>query len=135
MSKQLIGSLIHCLTLLIFVCAPAAHAQQGATDGEWRHYGGDSGHTKYSPLAQIDTSNFAELEIAWRWKSVDGQFDLDQLKKDYPNLLIKNDVEAVTISRMKGAPLMVDGVLYVLTAMYQAAAGMGGGGGSAQTHT
>ena len=33
---------------------------------EWRTYGGDLGHTRYSSLAQIDSSSFERLEVAWR---------------------------------------------------------------------
>ena len=40
-------------------------------DGEWRSYAGDIAGTKYSPLAQIDASNFSALELAWEWMSVD----------------------------------------------------------------
>ena len=112
----------HATAVATLAIAGHAHAQQGVVDGQWPHYGGDLGSTKYSSLNQIDASNFTELEIAWRWKSVDGQFDLDKLKADHPNLQIENDVNAVTIDRMKGAPLMIDGVIYVLTAMYQGAA-------------
>ena len=46
-------------------------AQEGAAEGEWRHYAGDRGSTKYSPLDQIDRHNFSELEVAWRWESAD----------------------------------------------------------------
>ncbi len=48
-----------------------ASGQQGATDGEWRSYGADTGSTKYSPLDQITKENFEKLEIDWRWQSVD----------------------------------------------------------------
>jgi len=44
-------------------------AQSGAKDGEWRTYGGDLGHTRYSPLGQIKAANFNQLEIAWRFKT------------------------------------------------------------------
>ena len=44
-------------------------AQSGAKNGEWRSYGGDIGHTRYSPLDQINASNFTTLEIAWRFKT------------------------------------------------------------------
>ncbi len=37
--------------------------------GEWRHWGADASSTRYSPLSQIDASNFEELEVAWIWKS------------------------------------------------------------------
>jgi glucose dehydrogenase len=43
--------------------------QAGAQNGEWRSYGGDIGHTRYSPLDQIDASNFSKLELAWRFKT------------------------------------------------------------------
>ena len=39
--------------------------------GEWRSYAGDVRGTKYSPLDQIDAGNFADLEIAWEWTTVD----------------------------------------------------------------
>ena len=45
-------------------------AQSGApANGEWPTYGGDLGHTRYSPLAQITAANFNKLEIAWRFKT------------------------------------------------------------------
>ena len=40
-----------------------------AAPGEWRHWGADASSTRYSPLSQIDASNFEELEVAWIWKS------------------------------------------------------------------
>src|SRR5262245_60831575 len=43
--------------------------QAGAAHGEWRHYGGDLGNTKYSPLDQINKDNVKNLGIAWRWKA------------------------------------------------------------------
>ena len=60
-------------TFLVFALgagavSPAA-AQQRAPAGEWRHYGGDLGGTKYSPLDQINRDNVGQLEIAWRWKT------------------------------------------------------------------
>ena len=77
---------------------------------------------KYSSLDQINAGNFGQLEIKWRWQSIDGRFDLEQLKTEYPNLLIANDVPEVSINGLKAAPLAVDGVLYVSTPLYQAAA-------------
>jgi len=44
-------------------------AQSGAARGEWRTYGGDLGHTRYSPLDQINAENFNTLEVAWRFKT------------------------------------------------------------------
>jgi quinoprotein glucose dehydrogenase len=53
----------------LLVLAEPARAQKGATNGEWRFYGGDAGNTKYSPLDQIDAKNAKELAIVWRWKA------------------------------------------------------------------
>ena len=51
-----------------FLFAPlCAAGQQGATNGEWRFYGGDAGSTRYAPLDQIDGDNVNSLEVAWRW--------------------------------------------------------------------
>src|SRR5262245_50045271 len=43
--------------------------QSGAKNGEWRSYAADTGSTRYSPLGQIDASNFNKLEVAWRLKT------------------------------------------------------------------
>ena len=51
-------------------CAAVTLAgQSGAVNGEWRTYGGDLGHTRYSPLDQINAANFNKLEVAWRFKT------------------------------------------------------------------
>jgi quinoprotein glucose dehydrogenase len=54
------------LTMLTTVRLPA---QAGAKSGEWPTYGGDLGHTRYSPLDQINAANFSKLEVAWRFKT------------------------------------------------------------------
>jgi quinoprotein glucose dehydrogenase len=44
-------------------------AQKGSGGADWRSYGGDTGNTRYSPLDQINASNFASLDVAWRFKT------------------------------------------------------------------
>src|SRR5262249_26011429 len=51
---------------MVATIAPLA-GQSGAKNGEWRSYAADTGSTRYSPLAQIDATNFNKLEIAWRF--------------------------------------------------------------------
>jgi len=89
-------------------------AQIGATDGEWRHYGGNVGHSKYSPLDQINADNVQRLSEAWTWVSADEE--------------IRNANETI---RERGSfrsyayevtPLMVNGVLYTTTSLGQIAA-------------
>src|SRR5947208_15246064 len=68
------------------------HGQTGAKNGEWPTYGGDLGHTRYSPLDQINAGNFDKLEIAWRFKT--------------DNLGPRPEFQ------FEGTPLMVGGLLY-----------------------
>lgn len=73
--------------------------------GEWPVYGGDNAGAKYSPLAQIDRDNVAELKTAWEW--------------DSPDTAIRDAHPDLAPGEFQATPLMVDGVLYVSTAMCQ----------------
>ena len=78
--------------LTIATAAHEAAAQHGAPNGEWKTYGGDLGNTRYSPLDQINATNFSKLEVAWRFKT-----------------------ESLGPTReytFESTPLMVDGVVY-----------------------
>ncbi len=66
--------------------------QSGAKNGEWSTYGADLGSTRYSPLDQINRTNFSNLEIAWRFKT--------------DNLGPRPEFN------LESTPLMVKGVLY-----------------------
>ena len=74
------AALVAVAAALVLAGQPAA-AQRGAAEGEWRSYAGDNGSTKYSPLDQIDASNFSDLEIAWRWDSVDTTIDIEAIQQ------------------------------------------------------
>ena len=86
--------LVRLFGVVCVVCCAAVtlFGQSGATNGEWRTYGGDLGHTRYSPLDQINAANFSTLEVAWRFKT-------DNLgpRPEY---------------QFESTPLMVKGVLY-----------------------
>ena len=111
---------------LVLSGQPAA-AQYGAVDGEWRSYAGDNGSTKYSPLDQIDASNFEDLRIAWRWQSVDERVDVEALRES-------DEDRPISILGLQATPLMIDGVLYLSTALYQAAAVDAGTGETLWVH-
>jgi len=72
--------------------AAARVGAQGAANAEWRSYAGDLRNHHYSPLDQIDASNFSTLEVAWRFKT-------DSLgpRPEY---------------KLEGTPLAVGGMLY-----------------------
>src|SRR5262245_34553519 len=48
---------------------PMIRGQADKNNVGWSTYGGDLGNRRYSPLDQIDASNFAKLGIAWRFKT------------------------------------------------------------------
>src|SRR5262245_3737704 len=81
----------------VFVGTPTpqqfnGQGQPSTKNGEWPHYTGDLKGTRYSPLDQINASNFNKLEVAWRVKTdVFGPFP------EY---------------KLEGTPVMVKGVLY-----------------------
>jgi quinoprotein glucose dehydrogenase len=62
-------SLGFAMVILALTSPPVLKGQTGALKGEWRAYGGDSGHTRYSPLDQINAGNFNNLVVAWRFKT------------------------------------------------------------------
>ena len=111
----------------VVLSAQPAAAQYGAADGEWRSYGGDNGGTKYSALDQIDASNFDDLRVAWRWQSADAAIDLEALRES-------EEDRRISIRGLQATPLMVDGVLYLTTALYQAAAVDAGTGETLWVH-
>lgn len=47
---------------------PGKPLARGNAFGEWRHWGADQWSTRYSPLDQINASNFDSLQVAWEWK-------------------------------------------------------------------
>ena len=66
------NQIIHvALTAFFMFAAAAAIEAQSVADTEWRHFGHDAANTKYSPLDQITPDNFNDLEIAWRWTSIE----------------------------------------------------------------
>src|SRR5438034_1186736 len=72
----------------------AGCASQGPNT-DWRVAGGDPGNTRFSPLDQINTTNVAQLRVAWVYHT--GDLPPDQ----------HGEIQAT--------PIIVDGVLYTTT--------------------
>lgn len=62
-------------------------------DTEWRHYAADQASTRYSPLDQINATNFSDLEVAWSLKT-----DVLGARKEY---------------QFEATPLLVKGRLFL----------------------
>ncbi len=89
--------------VLVASTVAAPHTQRSSPSGEWRHYGGDAGSTKYSALDQIHAGNVSGLRVAWRWTSPD-----NASARANPDLLPGG---------YEDTPLMVNGVLYTITGL------------------
>ncbi len=80
------------LVPLTHILAGQTGGQPSTKNGEWPYYTADLKGTKYSPLDQINASNFKDLEVAWRFKT-----DNLGTRPEY---------------KLEGTPLMVKGILY-----------------------
>ena len=94
------------LSLCLSPLLPAAsHAD---ARGEWRSYGGAKTSSKYAPLEQITPDNVADLQLSWRWNSID-------------NPVLEAHPELWTMVN-EATPLAIGEVLYTSTALGQVAA-------------
>src|SRR6476619_1549848 len=80
------------LSLTIALSRPQSATQPSTKNGDWPYYTADVKGSKYSPLDQINGSNFKDLEVAWRFKT--------------DNLGTRPEF------KLEGTPLMVKGVVY-----------------------
>jgi quinoprotein glucose dehydrogenase len=80
-----------CFAAIAYAQTPAP-SQPSTKNGDWPHYTADNTGSRYSPLSQIDASNFSKLEVAWRYKT-------DNLgpRPEY---------------KLEGTPLAIKGILY-----------------------
>src|SRR6516164_8980917 len=89
MAAVLLAGLI---SLTIAQTRTQSTGQPSTKNGEWPYYTADLKGTKYSPLDQINASNFNDLEVAWRFKT-----DNLGTRPEY---------------KLEGTPLMIKGILY-----------------------
>lgn len=100
--------LVRSLSMALAVALTTASAHADTDKGEWPHYAGTIGATKYSPLARIDAKNVKLLETVWTWDSPDNAL-AGTTTKERPG-------------SFKATPIMIDGVLYTSTSLNLVAA-------------
>ena len=129
MTRQL--QLVLWVTVGLITTVGSAMAQRSVVPGEWRSYAGDVQGNRYSGLKQISAENFADLELAWQWRTVDAQLPVDDgqglslvpARTVFDRLIDRDPDLWVTppgIARLSATPLMVGGMLYLATPLYQA---------------
>jgi quinoprotein glucose dehydrogenase len=84
------------LAITAWLVAPEGVSQSNSMpstkNGEWPMYTADLRGSKYSPLDQINASNFSKLEVAWTFKT--------------------DSLGPRPESKLEGTPIMIKGVLY-----------------------
>ncbi|MGE0865953.1 MAG: PQQ-binding-like beta-propeller repeat protein, partial [Vicinamibacterales bacterium] len=108
MRRLIVVALVAVLAQVISAQSPPPVPRQ-PQPGEWRTYGGDLASTRYSPLDQINASNFSTLDVAWRFKT--------------DNLGPRPELN------FQSTPLMVGGVLYTTAGSRRAVIALDAGSG------
>jgi quinoprotein glucose dehydrogenase len=91
--RQSLSALCICCSMFFFRCSDNANNKQ--TDGrDWREYLGGPDRNHYSSLTEIDSSNVQNLKIAWEYHTKDS-------------------------GQVQCNPIIVNGILYALTATVQ----------------
>src|SRR5262245_22508006 len=67
-------------------------SQPSTSNGEWPMYTADLRGSKYSPLSQIDATNFNRLQVAWTFKTT--------------------NLGPTPEAKLEGTPIMVKGTIY-----------------------
>src|SRR5262252_8115617 len=94
MTRSTLAALAFAGGLIYLTAGPSGQTtgQPSTKNGDWPAYAGDIKGTRYSPLDQINGSNFGKLEVAWRFKT-----DNLGTRPEY---------------KLEGTPLMVNGIIY-----------------------
>jgi glucose dehydrogenase len=80
--------------------------QPSTQNGDWPSYTADLRGSKYSPLSQVDATNFSKMEVAWRFKT--------------DNLGPRPE------TKLEGTPLAVRGTLYATAGTRRAVVALDG---------
>ncbi len=94
------------LAVNLFFSMAAAPGAEG--DDQWRHYGGDLGSSKYSPLDLINKLNVAQLKPVWIW--------------DSPDTPIRTENRRLMSFAHEITPIQVGDTLYTSTSLAQVVA-------------
>ena len=84
--------------LWVLAAVAGAGLHDGTANGEWRYWGGDEASSRYSPLDLVNADNFADLEVAWRWRADNFGPEVDYILRATP-LYVKGRLYAVAGQR------------------------------------
>jgi glucose dehydrogenase len=84
------------VALALMVALPAVGRAQERNNpyGEWRYQSADAWGTRFSPVNQVDASNFGDLEVAWVWDA--------------------DNFGPAPEDQFKATPQFIDGILYTV---------------------
>lgn len=89
----------------VFLIAGIGALPQSAESADWITHGGDASNSRYASFGQINRENFSDLEIAWRWQSIETR--------------ITEINRRVRPGQFKPTPLVVAGLMFLPTSIGQ----------------
>jgi len=89
---QIVQTLGASAALLALFAPKGTTQQQGPTSANWKSYGGGITNNRYSPLTQIDASNFSKMTPAWIFSTA--------------------NLGSSPETNLESTPLVMDGVFY-----------------------
>jgi quinoprotein glucose dehydrogenase len=93
MSHQSRGTVI-ALALVVMLPQIGRAQERSNPYGEWRYQSADAWGTRFSPVNQVTTSNFEDLEVAWIWSA--------------------DNYGPAPEDQFKATPQYIDGILYTV---------------------
>ena len=93
-------TLLILFSIFTLSCAPETMESKSEVIGEWHHAGGSHFSEKYAALDQINAENFSDLEVSWRWQSID---------VNLPRNI------AYATGDYRAVPLLIEGIMYTNT--------------------
>ena len=69
--RRFLGTVLGVVSLSVFATAGGDIARVLPGQGAWPSYGADHANSKYAPLDQINQDNVTQLQVVWRWRSVE----------------------------------------------------------------
>src|SRR5438477_1748051 len=92
MKRSLLALIAITLVAVPLLVRSQARPMPSTKNGEWPMYTADLRGSKYSPLDQIDATNFNKLQVAWTFKT--------------------DNLGPTPEGKLEGTPLMVKGMIY-----------------------
>src|SRR5262245_17247840 len=98
--RRFLWTVLGVVYLYAFATAGSDIARVPPGQGAWPSNGADRANSKYAPLDQINQDNVTQLQVIWRWRSVE-----NTLLQDRPYLWTMVNVTGAPVWPMEERPV------------------------------